>query len=914
MRRTFLLIALTVLVIAAALRIAGLHTYPPGPHYDEAAELLIARSIAFGGARHFPIVESYQGREALYYYVTAPLLRLVADDIFTLRLVSVYANLITIAASIALGRAMSPGWRGGIIGLAIGVLMAVNFNMIFNSRQAFRSVLLPLCQAVGLWLLWRGLGRRRAWPSLIAAGVMCGLALYTYMASRLFPVWLAIAGLALLWLDRARWRLRLRQGAIFFAALIVTAAPMIGYALRRPDVFWGRLAEVTGTGADVTLAESIRRHLLMFFVEGEGYVRYNVPGRPYFTLPEGLLLLAGLGVAVYRLTRGRSLAATERAGYLLALLAPLMVIPSVVSLGGLPPSFMRSLGMVPLIFVLAAIGLEAILPRRGMRPTWLLAAILILAAPLAWETYITWARRADLFYQSDADLAAAARWLPDQVDDRTLVYAAAYHREHPTLIALYGGPITWLGTDSLFLPPPGMTGLVIAAHDLTFDPAWQSSFSEALAPGALADLPPGPDGGPAFFAYRIASDAVEAPTPAVRSDLLAWLETQISPTAAGQRAVITSAWRVERTPPYYRLRPVISLRDCHGLTIAEGDAFLLGTNTWRPGEVMFQQVSIALPPATPPGLYTLQATWIDRDSEVYVNYLDSEGAFAGITAPIGTLEVTAPQTFPALDALNIPIRVEQMAAPGVMLAGYATPRPAIRPGEPLTPVITWQAAGPDRADFIARALLRYSQETITLWEGTPVDRCGDPYMASEWREGDILSERMVWPTPRDLPGGVYQLALQTDTAEFDLGRIEVASIGRVFEAPPVEVPLDVTFGESIGLHGYTLERTEDTLTLDLVWSARAPVEAAYTVFVHGVDATGAIVDQRDRQPQDNTYPTTLWLPGEYVPDRYTFDGLPPGVVTLRIGLYLQQSGGRLPVRDPAGALIGDFLVVDAAWP
>jgi hypothetical protein len=86
------------------------------------------------------------------------------------------------------------------------------------------------------------------------------------------------------------------------------------------------------------------------------------------------------------------------------------------------------------------------------------------------------------------------------------------------------------------------------------------------------------------------------------------------------------------------------------------------------------------------------------------------------------------------------------------------------------------------------------------------------------------------------------------------------------------------------------------------------------VFVHGVDATGTILDQRDRQPQEDIYPTPLWLPGEYVPDRYTFDGLPPGVVTLRIGLYLQQSGGRLPVRDSAGALIGDFLVVDAARP
>ena len=48
----------------------------------------------------------------------------------------------------------------------------------------------------------------------------------------------------------------------------------------------------------------------------------------------------------------------ERAAYVLALLSPLMVIPSVISVGGLPPSNTRSLGMVPLIFVLVAIGAE----------------------------------------------------------------------------------------------------------------------------------------------------------------------------------------------------------------------------------------------------------------------------------------------------------------------------------------------------------------------------------------------------------------------------------------------------------------------------------------------------------------------------------------------------------------------------
>src|SRR3954453_14873558 len=98
-RTRFLALVTLTLLVAAVLRIGQLSVYPPGPHYDEAAELLIARSIAFGEARFFPMVEAYQGREVLFYYLSVPLLAFIHDGIFSLRLLSVYCNMITIAAS-----------------------------------------------------------------------------------------------------------------------------------------------------------------------------------------------------------------------------------------------------------------------------------------------------------------------------------------------------------------------------------------------------------------------------------------------------------------------------------------------------------------------------------------------------------------------------------------------------------------------------------------------------------------------------------------------------------------------------------------------------------------------------------------------------------------------------------------------
>jgi len=907
MRKAYLPLALAILLMAAVLRISGLYTYPPGPHYDEGAELLITRSIAFGGANLFPIANSYQGRETLYHYLNAPLLRFIKDDIFTLQMTSVFSNMLTVAASMTLGRLMFRGRRGLIIGLAIGVMMTISFHQIYISRQAFRSVLLPLCQALSLLFLWRGLNAyRRDWLWLILGGFFSALALYTYMASRLFPLWLILGGTVLLFVDRAQFRKRLRQGAIFFAILGITALPMIDYALRQPEIFLGRLAEVTNTGTDVTLMESIRLHLRMFFIEGEQYVRYNDPGRSYFTLPEGLFLLIGLVVAGWRLTRpGR---ASERTAYFLALLSPLMVIPSVISLGGLPPNFLRSLGMMPLIFVLVAVGFEAVYDvfrQIRFNGSWqsrdempLLAAftlvILVIGSTFVSRAYFDWAGRADLFYQSDGDLAAAAQWLPSHVDADTLVYVASYHREHPTIITGWRGEVTWLGTDSLFLPPLGKTGLYIFAHDVQITPEW----SAWLDSGQLSDIPLGADATAAFRAFRVSGDDLAAQTESVESEqvhnnLMTLMGLHAASIPAGTQGVITMDWRIDQAPPYARLRPILELRDSIGTVLSTSDAYLLGTNYWRPGELMMQRVPVDVPIGTIPGEYGLYATWVDRDSGTYLAYQDESGAFAGITAQIGSVEVIRPDHFSAPDVLPITIRQPFDVAEGVRLLGWNPPQNTRRPGESLNLTLFWQAVPTqnERQSVAFEAVLVGDSETVIQPE-VPV---GGMYSASQWIGGELITAPVRWLIPREQPAGSYDIVLRVNGHEIALGTLEVASLARVFDAPSVDDVLEATLDESLQLYGYTTSAASDAFTLDLVWKSLQDVSEDYTVFVHVFDDTATRIAQYDRMPIANTYPTSLWMRGEYVMDRYTFSGLPSGDYVLHIGLYLQANGQRLNV-------------------
>lgn len=929
-RNRFLVLLTLTLLVAAFLRIWQLAIYPPGPHYDEAAELLIARSIAFGGARFFPIVEAYQGREVLFYYMSVPFLTLIQDGIFSLRVLSVFCNLLTIALSIALGRAMYGGRRGIVIGIVIGVLITLSFPMVWMSRQAFRSSALPLMQALALLLLFKGLRVitfRRVAILLALGGLAAGAAVYTYNASRLFPFWLLLGGVALLAFDHKHWRQRIKQGLFFFIPLAISAMPMALYAIQRPDVFFGRLEEVTQSDQSVTLAQSIVLHLKMFFIDGDPYFRYNEPQRPYFTFPEGILLLLGIALATYRLIR-RKCPTIERAAYFLALLSPLMVIPSVISVGGLPPSHMRSLGMVPLIFVLVAVGAEwcldtltsfihgatlKIKPLANALHTGsaLLAPFTIVAllggGILVSRLYTRWASRAELFYETDADLAAAAHWLVDQrVSDDTLVYVAARDKGHPTVMIEPVPPITWLGTDSLFRAPPGEEGLYIFPHSAPPPAEWLNW----LAPGAVDDLPLAPDGQPAFQAFWVSGDT-PLPFPAssltLNNRYLSFAGLEAPSIAAGDAGSFTMAWQVTAPPAFTDLTPLLTVEDENGSLIYRGDMYMAGTESWRTGETLLQRMPIQIPSATPPGDYTLNIAWIERSTDTYISYLDASGGQGAVWASIGTLTITRPTTFPDPAAIPMDVRRETPAAQGAQLLGWKMLPETLRPGESLPITVYWRATESERSDFTITALLRGENgDDAILWHGIPIS---PSYPASRWANGEVLAHIMPLVVPREQPAGGYSLILQFSDNEIQLGALNIEGLARIFVAPSALIPLNVNFGDQIQLYSADVEQLSETLRLQIIWQALHTMTRDYKVFIHLVDSDGTILAQRDVMPQANSYPTSLWLPGEYVIDDYELPVV-SSAVALRIGIYDSITGTRLTILNKINEIADNYFKLD----
>jgi hypothetical protein len=88
------------------------------------------------------------------------------------------------------------------------------------------------------------------------------------------------------------------------------------------------------------------------------------------------------------------------------------------------------------------------------------------------------------------------------------------------------------------------------------------------------------------------------------------------------------------------------------------------------------------------------------------------------------------------------------------------------------------------------------------------------------------------------------------------------------------------------------------LGLTFYWESLALTDIDYTVFVHLLSADDTIVAQMDRPLTAGVYPTSLWSPGEIIPDSLTMSipaTVPPGAYTIVVGLYNLVTGQRLSI-------------------
>jgi len=212
------------------------------------------------------------------------------------------------------------------------------------------------------------------------------------------------------------------------------------------------------------------------------------------------------------------------------------------------------------------------------------------------------------------------------------------------------------------------------------------------------------------------------------------------------------------------------------------------------------------------------------------------------------------------------------------------------------PMVTLDGSADEAA--IVQALAKATEERQRVWYITFPEAIGDV-------RGIIhrqLGTRADLIERASFPGIVVERFNLHSDAEF---------------APPMPtVPCDVRFGDHIRLLGYDLPKRElsrtQSLAVTLYWQSTAPVDTSYTSFTHLVGPDAQMWGQHDSIPLGGARPTTTWLPGEVIVDRFDVPlrlGAPAGDFSLAVGLYDLQTMKRLPAVDAQGRWLPDDRIL-----
>lgn len=433
---------------------------------------------------------------------------------------------------------------------------------------------------------------------------------------------------------------------------------------------------------------------------------------------------------------------------------------------------------------------------------------------------------------------------------------------------------------------------------------------------------------PPHFTVKSTPDHAETVNFGNRLELLGY-DLKQSSIAAGESGNITLYWKA--------LRPldhdyIVSLRLTDGRFYywrhdGRPAAETYPTTSWPAGQVVPGELSFQVPPAIPPGTYFLELGTYGQGVGSDLDVLQDARTPIGTSIKVVPLTVTRAHKVVDPSGIDIPHRQNITLGGDVVLLGSTVEAPRLVPGGSIDVTLWWMAqrAGLPRYDVqIALENGRYRRVVLVEAPGA------GHFPTDQWTSGEVIEDKHRFVVPADAPAGQTHILLQLAApAEgnspltlhgpaVDLGSVQVRNRPILLTPPPdIAHPLDWRIGTFAELVGYTLDTETahpgDHLHLTLYWRALGNSgDVGFTVFSHLLDQRSTIWAQQDHQPGDGSDPTTGWVPGEYIVDRYDLaikPDAPPGQYQIEVGMYDSSTGSRLPVRTRSGDDSGDRVLL-----
>jgi hypothetical protein len=342
-------------------------------------------------ANPFALFENFGG---IYIQAIGLAVSTLGATPFALRLVPAGVGTLAIPAIYLLGRALL-GPRGALLAaLLLAISHAhLHFSRIVAVAYIAETLLIPL----ELYFFYTGLRARQGWRMAVG-GLILGAHFSVYVSAQIIFV-LLLVYLAVAWLvTRPLVRGAGRLVAAFWLGVLITALPQAVYAVRHPDNFFARMnldgtfqsgwleREVASTGQSALTILAGRVTHAFLVLNHLPSVDFYGARIPVLDLITGSLFLIGL---VYSLCYTRDSRRLLLNGYFWSLLLAIGIF-------AIPPTAdsYRMLVALPAVILLAALGLEQILPllslagteRQGARRV-VLSALLAAVLVLNWRAY-----------------------------------------------------------------------------------------------------------------------------------------------------------------------------------------------------------------------------------------------------------------------------------------------------------------------------------------------------------------------------------------------------------------------------------------------------------------------------------------------------------------------------------------------
>ncbi len=637
---------IVILLMAAFFRLWALGDAPRGLEHDEVISWRIADGVLRGHVGLYFAEQGSFGHEPLFSYFMAISLALFGPNWLGVRFWAPMFGLLGIATAYVLMRHMFDR----LVALVTAGGMAVLVWSLFFNRLGLRLNMLPMLWCTSAYCFWRGLNDQltaspphrpaRLWPWFAGGGVLAGLSLYTYMASRALPIFFAAFALYLLLFHRQRLQGRRAAILLFFVIMIIVASPLFLYLAAHPELE-ERTSQVDEPlrqlrmGNPRPILQNVVALLGMWQVRGEPYWQVNVAHRPVFMEPLGALLFyMGVALALWRWREPR---------YALCLLwVGAGLLPSLVTADA--PSWPRTLGAVPAALALLGVAAQQIwqwAERRWStraRPYLmaLLVAMFLVEAGWTFRDYLLdWPQQANVRFTFQSSMTEAFRYL-DAVEDTSPVIMAglSVHDVDPWTQACTlrrrDLAVRWADLRQTLILPAGTDTARLIVLDITpFTPAlqeWALSEAARLAQGPLTT-----ENRPSFIAYALdlstLREKAESPpgtaaaiaanptdssgqwnlSPPVNfNDTVEFLGYQwFGEIIPGGQAGLLTFWRALQptSPP---LRTFMHLLDAEQHVVAGYDGLGSPPDRWQAGDIIVQWHPLTLPPA---GIYYPEIGW-----------------------------------------------------------------------------------------------------------------------------------------------------------------------------------------------------------------------------------------------------------------------------------------------------------------